>query len=399
MAMHSDDDYMVTEEASVGYQKRTLIDHVNLHVKKGEILTLIGPNGVGKSTILKSIIRQLSLIAGTVSIDGKELSSYAPKELAKKMAIVMTERIHPERYTCYDVVATGRYPYTGKMGMLQKEDEEKIEEAMRQVQVEALRDQDFERISDGQRQRVMLARAICQEPEILVLDEPTSYLDIRYKTDFLWLLRSLARKRQMAVVMSLHEIDLAQKISDQVVCVKEHRVDRVGTPEEVMTTEYIQELYAMQDGVYDAAYGSVEFPKPTGDVHTFVIGGGGYGIPLYRKLQRQGIPCAAGILPVHDREYPVAKALCEKVLEIPAFTMPEDTMLAQAKALIDACETVYCPCMEFGVCNSYNQELYFYAKKQNKLKNRSSIDLTSQRMNLFLKCLNYFAEMILNYER
>ena len=213
MAMQSD--YMVTEEASVGYQKRTLIDHVNLHVKKGEILTLIGPNGVGKSTILKSIIRQLSLIAGTVSIDGKELSSYAPKELAKKMAIVMTERIHQERYTCYDVVATGRYPYTGKMGMLQKEDEEKIEEAMRQVQVEALRDQDFERISDGQRQRVMLARAICQEPEILVLDEPTSYLDIRYKTDFLWLLRSLARKRQMAVVMSLHEIDLAQKLSDR----------------------------------------------------------------------------------------------------------------------------------------------------------------------------------------
>lgn len=371
MAMHSDNDYMITEEASVGYQKRTLIDHVNLHVKKGEILTLIGPNGVGKSTILKSIIRQLSLIAGTVSVDGKELSAYAPKELAKKMAIVMTERIHPERYTCYDVVATGRYPYTGKMGMLQKEDEEKIEEAMRQVQVEALRDQDFERISDGQRQRVMLARAICQEPEILVLDEPTSYLDIRYKTDFLWLLRTLARKRQMAVVMSLHEIDLAQKISDRVVCVKEHRVDRVGTPEEVMTTEYIQELYAMQDGVYDATYGSVEFPKPTGDVHTFVIGGGGYGIPIYRKLQRQAIPCAAGILPVHDRDYPVAKALCEQVLEIPVFTMPEDTMMAQAKALIDACETVYCPCTEFGVCNSYNQELYFYAKKQNKLKNLS----------------------------
>ena len=365
------DDVLMIDDLAKGFSGRTLFEHVKMHLRAGDRVALIGDNGVGKSTILKSIIRQLSLIAGTVSIDGKELSSYAPKELAKKMAIVMTERIHPERYTCYDVVATGRYPYTGKMGMLQKEDEEKIEEAMRQVQVEALRDQDFERISDGQRQRVMLARAICQEPEILVLDEPTSYLDIRYKTDFLWLLRSLARKRQMAVVMSLHEIDLAQKISDQVVCVKEHRVDRVGTPEEVMTTEYIQELYAMQDGVYDAAYGSVEFPKPTGDVHTFVIGGGGYGIPLYRKLQRQGIPCAAGILPVHDREYPVAKALCEKVLEIPAFTMPEDTMLAQAKALIDACETVYCPCMEFGVCNSYNQELYFYAKKQNKLKNLS----------------------------
>ena len=111
MAMHSDNDYMITEEASVGYQKRTLIDHVNLHVKKGEILTLIGPNGVGKSTILKSIIRQLSLIAGTVSVDGKELSAYAPKELAKKMAIVMTERIHPERYLSLIHISEPTRPY------------------------------------------------------------------------------------------------------------------------------------------------------------------------------------------------------------------------------------------------------------------------------------------------
>ena len=215
MAMQSD--YMITEEASVGYQKRTLIDHVNLHVKKGEILTLIGPNGVGKSTILKSIIRQLSLIAGTVSVDGKELSSYAPKELAKKMAIVMTERIHPERYTCYDVVATGRYPYTGKMGMLQKEDEEKIEEAMRQVQVEALGSQDFERISDGQRQRVMLARAICQEPEILVLDEPTNHLDKFAREDLLVALK----KYNGTVIFVSHERDFVDKLATKVYSIED----------------------------------------------------------------------------------------------------------------------------------------------------------------------------------
>ena len=363
--------YFYTEGLTVGYHGVPLIKNIKISLKKGEILTLIGPNGAGKTTILRSIIKQLKPIGGVVVLDGKETEQISGKELSRKLSVVLTERVRPEMMTCKEVVATGRYPYTGKFGVLSKEDWKLVDEAMELVHIHELADRDFSKTSDGQKQRVMLARAICQEPEILVLDEPTSYLDIRYKTDFLWLLRSLARKRQMAVVMSLHEIDLAQKISDQVVCVKEHRVDRVGTPEEVMTTEYIQELYAMQDGVYDAAYGSVEFPKPTGDVHTFVIGGGGYGIPLYRKLQRQGIPCAAGILPVHDREYPVAKALCEKVLEIPAFTMPEDTMLAQAKALIDACETVYCPCMEFGVCNSYNQELYFYAKKQNKLKNLS----------------------------
>ena len=363
--------YINMDNLAVGYNGKALIHDICIGIEKGEIVTLIGPNGAGKSTILKSITRQLKIISGNVKIADADLSKLSFRDLSTKMAVVLTDRMKPELMTCHDIVATGRYPYTGKFGVLSKEDWKLVDEAMELVHIHELADRDFSKTSDGQKQRVMLARAICQEPEILVLDEPTSYLDIRYKTDFLWLLRSLARKRQMAVVMSLHEIDLAQKISDQVVCVKEHRVDRVGTPEEVMTTEYIQELYAMQDGVYDAAYGSVEFPKPTGDVHTFVIGGGGYGIPLYRKLQRQGIPCAAGILPVHDREYPVAKALCEKVLEIPAFTMPEDTMLAQAKALIDACETVYCPCMEFGVCNSYNQELYFYAKKQNKLKNLS----------------------------
>ena len=363
--------YIRLDDLSVGYNGKALIRDICIDIKKGDIISLIGPNGAGKSTILKSITRQLSLIHGKVIFNEKNLHKMPFRELSKKMAVVLTERMKTDLLTCYDIVASGRYPYTGKLGILSEEDERKVDEAIAAVNAAELGPKDFNAISDGQRQRVMLARAICQEPEILVLDEPTSYLDIRYKTDFLWLLRTLARKRQMAVVMSLHEIDLAQKISDRVVCVKEHRVDRVGTPEEVMTTEYIQELYAMQDGVYDAAYGSVEFPKQKGTVRTFVIGGGGYGIPLYRKLQRQGIPCAAGILPVHDRDYPVAKALCEKVLEIPAFTMPEDTMLAQAKALIDACETVYCPCTEFGVCNSYNQELYFYAKKQNKLKNLS----------------------------
>ena len=342
MAMHSDDDYMVTEEASVGYQKRTLIDHVNLHVKKGEILTLIGPNGVGKSTILKSIIRQLSLIAGTVSIDGKELSSYAPKELAKKMAIVMTERIHPERYTCYDVVATGRYPYTGKMGMLQKEDEEKIEEAMRQVQVEALRDQDFERISDGQRQRVMLARAICQEPEILVLDEPTSYLDIRYKLEFLSIIQNMSRERNLSVIMSLHELDLAGRISDKIACVRGDKVDRFGTPEEIFTQGYIPQLYQMTTGSYDERTGDLELPKTEGEPKVFVIAGNGTGTAVFRKLQRERVPFVTGILWENDLDYPAAKALATEVISVKPFGRIEEKEIQKAKEWIKKCDKVIC---------------------------------------------------------
>ena len=136
------------------------------------------------------------------------------------MAVVLTERMRPELMTCHDIVATGRYPYTGRLGILSREDEEKVEEAMRAVHAESLGSRDFNNISDGQRQRVLLARAICQEPDIIILDEPTSFLDIKHKLDLLSILRDMAKKKQITVIMSLHEIDLAQKISDKIICVK-----------------------------------------------------------------------------------------------------------------------------------------------------------------------------------
>ena len=362
---------LYTDRLSVGYDGRPLIEDIRLKVQRGEIMTLIGPNGAGKSTILKTLSRQLAPIAGAVYLDNRPIGRMEDRELAQKLSIVTTERINPELMTCWDVVSTGRYPYTGRLGLLSQEDRQIVMESLARVHGEELAKQPFSCISDGQRQRVLLARALCQQPEVILLDEPTSFLDIRHKLELLDILKRLVREQRLSVVMSLHELDLAQKISDTVVCVHGDRIDRCGPPEEIFTESYIHSLYGLTAGSYDALFGCVELEPVRGTPQVFVIGGGGYGIPLYRKLQRQGIPCAAGILPVHDRDYPVAKALCEKVLEIPVFTMPEDTMLAQAKALIDACETVYCPCTEFGVCNSYNQELYFYAKKQNKLKNLS----------------------------
>ena len=180
--------YITTEKISVGYDGKPLIEEVEIALRKGEILTLLGPNGAGKSTILKSIARQLSLIAGTVRLDGEDMKSLTGAELSKKMAVVMTKRLRGELMTCEDVVATGRYPYTGRFGVLRAEDHAAVQNAMELVQVAEIGDSLFDRISDGQRQRVMLARAICQEPEILILDEPTSYLDVRHKLEFLSIL-------------------------------------------------------------------------------------------------------------------------------------------------------------------------------------------------------------------
>lgn len=242
--------YFHLDHLTVGYDKKPLIKDICIGIEKGEIVTLIGPNGSGKSTILKSITRQLKLVGGNVEFDGKNLHELSFRELSTKMAVVLTERMKPELMTCHDIVATGRYPYTGRLGMLTREDEEKVEKAMRAVHAEELGGRDFNAISDGQRQRVLLARAICQEPEVIILDEPTSFLDIRHKLELLAILRRMAKEKGITVIMSLHEIDLAQKISDKVVCVKGDRIAGFGNPEEIFTEEKIRELYGIDNGYY-----------------------------------------------------------------------------------------------------------------------------------------------------
>ena len=245
---------------AVGYGKQPLVDNIELAVRPGQIVTLIGPNGAGKSTILKTITRQLAPLAGTVWLSGKPLSETEEKALSRTMSILMTQRVDPELMTCEDVVGAGRYPYTGRFGILGDEDRRQIEAAMALTAVTELRDVDFARISDGQRQRVMLARAICQEPSVLVLDEPTSYLDIRYKLELLSILRTLARERSVAVVMTLHELELARQISDTLVCIKDGAVDRIGTPREVFAGGYIRRLYDV-GGRFEEVYGFLEYPS------------------------------------------------------------------------------------------------------------------------------------------
>lgn len=254
--------FLETEKLSVGYDGKALIRDVCLQVQRGKIVTLIGPNGSGKSTILKTIVGQLSKVSGTVLLEGAPMERCGQKEIAKRMAILMTERIHPELMTCYDVVSTGRYPYTGALGLLGKEDKRIVEESLKLVHGRDMADRPFDAISDGQRQRILLARALCQTPEIIVLDEPTSYLDIRYKLELLTILKTMVREKNLAVLMSLHELDLAQRVSDTVVCVSGDRIDRMGPPEEIFSNDYIARLYHMEPGKYDPCFDTLEYvPK------------------------------------------------------------------------------------------------------------------------------------------
>ena len=276
--------FVHSEQMTVGYDGKPLIRDIEIRLNRGEILTLIGPNGAGKSTILKSLTRQLKLVGGTVYLDQKLMSQMSGKEVAQKLAVVTTERIRPELMTCEDIVATGRYPYTGTLGILSEGDWEKVHKAMEMVHALDFKDRDFTEISDGQRQRILLARAICQEPEVIVLDEPTSFLDIRHKLELLSILKKMVLEHHTAVLMSLHELDLAQKISDYVICVHGDRIEKYGTPEDIFTSEYIHHLYGITTGSYNASFGCLEMGAPAGKPQVFVIGGNGRGIPVYRKL-------------------------------------------------------------------------------------------------------------------
>ena len=191
-------------------------------------------------------------------LQGQNLTTYTPNARARKMALMLPHTRHTELTTCFDVAAAGRYPYTGRLGILSEQDRMQVRDALHLVQADELADRDFTKISDGQRQRVLLADGACQQPEIILLDEPTSFFDIKGKIELLTILRQLAQEKQVAVIVSLHELELAQKIADAVVCVSPQGVSGVMTPKDAFAAENIRTLYRLTKEQYEALYG----PQP-----------------------------------------------------------------------------------------------------------------------------------------
>ncbi len=358
--------YFKTEHLSVGYSGKILIHDINLAVERGKIMTLIGPNGSGKSTILKTITMHLEKIAGVVILDNRNMEKLGSKEIAKRLSVMLTERVTPELMTCGQVAAMGRYPYTNYFGRLTAEDKRIVEEALRMVNALELADRPFADISDGQRQRIMLARAISQEPEMIVLDEPTSYLDIRHKIELLDILRRMSVEKQVAVLLSLHEIDLAAKVSDYVICVKGDRIEAAGTPEEVFSDERVRELYEIKSGSFNTLLGSVELAAPEGEASVFVLAGEGKGIPVYRLLQKKKRAFTTGILFENDVDYQVAAALAARVVSAKAFSTLGDYELEEAKRLIDGAEFVIDAGTAIGEQNRRIVELQDYIVQKGK---------------------------------
>ena len=251
-----------TQELAIGYSKTPLAENIALGAKPGQILTLIGPNGAGKSTLLKTLAGQLAPLGGTVLLDGQDLTAYTGPDRARKLALMLPHTRRTELTTCFEFAAAGRIPYTGRLGILSPADRQAVQHALEVAGAAHLADRDFNCISDGQRQRVLLARAICQQPQVLLLDEPTSFLDIKGKIELLTILQKLAHEDGLAVIVSLHELDMAQKVSDAVVCVFPDHVSGVLTADEAFAPENIRALYRLSEEQYTALFGAAKPDKP-----------------------------------------------------------------------------------------------------------------------------------------
>ena len=240
---------MKLNSVQAGYGRKIVVGGVTLDVGRGEIITLIGPNGAGKSTLIKTISGDLRLIGGSVFIDGSDLGAMPAKELSRTMSVLTTERVKPVLMTCRDVVMSGRLPFTGAFGVFGPEDEKETDRALELMNIGALRDVPFSDMSDGQKQRTLIARAIAQTPKYLVMDEPTSYMDIKHRLELMKVLKRLSREG-ITLVMSLHELELALEVSDRLLLVYDDGRVLVSTPDEVIARGLLKELFDLDDEMY-----------------------------------------------------------------------------------------------------------------------------------------------------
>lgn len=234
-------------DLTVGYtarhSRRAVLERVNVGACRGEMVCLLGPNGIGKSTLLRTLAAMQPALAGRVDIDDQDTRTLTPGELAKRLAVVLTDRGVIDGLTARRVVELGRHPHSGWFGGLHGDDRAAVEAAMAALGISHLAGREISRLSDGERQRVMIARALAQQPSVLLLDEPTAFLDVPSRVDLMALLRDLTRREDVVVVVSTHDLELALRVADVVWVVMPGGELASGSPEDVMLSGAINDAF------------------------------------------------------------------------------------------------------------------------------------------------------------
>lgn len=233
------------ESVSIRYEKNTIVNNFSFAAEEGEIVSIIGPNGSGKSTLLKAVAKFIPYYSGTVSIGGNNLKKMHPKQLARTMCMLSQKNEAPNDMTVGDLVSYGRHPHKKWFEKLNSEDVDIVDWALERTHIADYKERTVASLSGGEAQRAWIAMALAQQPKILLLDEPTTYLDISHQHEVLELIRELNQEMNMTVVMVLHDLNQAARYSDQIVVVQGGERAMCGSPSCVMTPDMIRDVYRM----------------------------------------------------------------------------------------------------------------------------------------------------------
>ncbi|MGG8383898.1 ABC transporter ATP-binding protein [Bacillus sp. R-CC1] len=231
------------KKLETSYEKLTVFRDLNVEIQEGKVTTIIGPNGCGKSTLLKTMGRILKQKSGKVYLQGQDLHTIPTKEIAKQLALLPQTPIAPGELKVEELISYGRYPHRNNVNKLTTKDKEMIDWALDITKTSEFRTRQIANLSGGQRQKVWLAMALAQETEVLLLDEPTTYLDMSHQLDVLQIVEKLNKEHNCTVVMVLHDINHASRFSDEIIAMKEGEIVTTGSPEEIITNEVLKEVF------------------------------------------------------------------------------------------------------------------------------------------------------------
>ena len=345
-----------TNHLYVGYEKKTVIRDVQMNALKGQTICLIGPNGAGKSTVLRTLAGLLAPVKGTVYIGKEDVQKVKADQLARQMAVVLTDRLNVNLTTAYEIVAMGRTPYTGFFGRLDEEDHRIVRESMKTVSAEDLTDRNYISLSDGEKQKVLIARALAQQPSLIILDEPTSHLDIKHKIEVVQILNRLSNENGLTVILALHDVDIAVKSCQFLMMVKDGSIVAQGRPEEIIEEGTIGELYDIEGASFNSILCSLEM-KNDRIPEVFIAAGCGTGVPVYRFLSRAGMGIVTGILHENDVDTSIARSMDLSLIVEKSFDPISQFCIDTASEWLSGIQVAIDSGFPLGQCNSVNIDL------------------------------------------
>jgi len=376
------------EDINFSYGKQKILHEINFHLEKREFIGIIGPNGSGKSTLLKNISKLLEPDHGYIYLDRDLLNSYSYKELAKKMAVVPQDTDVNFSFSVYDLVMMGRNPYQDRWGRVSDEDIRKVEEALELTDTKKFKDKSIQNLSGGERQRVIIARAIVQEPELLLLDEPTASLDINYQRNIFDLVSDLNDELDMSVLAVSHDLNLISQYCERLILLKQGKIYTIGKVEEVITKDNISKVYNTDveikyNPITERPYVIIiprqksSYNLRENEFKVHLICGGGTGKDIMNILNELNISVSTGVLNRGDSDWEEAKKLNYEIVEIPPFAPIDEKSVKKNKEKMGKADLIIISNTPFGwgnldnikvLANFSNKDILFM--RENKLEER-----------------------------